>query len=422
MTALYSCGDESRPVGPGSDLPSDLEPLPQKAWTFFLCDDADFENAYDPLGDFSARVAEGANVNFVVLRDRNSGPGAIYSIGRSHQAHLQKSLGEINMGSAFTLEQNLDWVKTYFPAERYILAFSDHGGGWRGSCWDMTDQNDNLTMAEKRSALTATGGVDLVLFTAPCLMGAFEAAYDLRDVTDVYVASEANGGFIWWRESLPEIWQVLETTPQISNSELASSIVSTIWEKRLIHEGQSWFGSLTMSAIRTDRLNALRERLDLLSLSYLDNVESLRTLLDQVYPGLEPFSTATVDLHFLMEALLAHEKDPALIDALRAVQDALEDAVIAEKHGFQWPQARGLSLFLPDSASSGRLEHYIHPGYGLEFVDDAHWDELLYQVFPSSGIALATQPGVPISEASALPSPGLTPSGNGLTPSCAGGF
>ncbi|MGW8266254.1 MAG: clostripain-related cysteine peptidase, partial [Longimicrobiales bacterium] len=229
-SSLLSCDGGSRPVGPDPELPSEPDPLPEKAWTFLLYDDADFENAYDPLDDFAARVAGGENVNFLALRDGETTPGALYAIGPGHRISLKKSYGEINMGAATTLSGTLDWVKEYFPAERYIVAFYDHGGGWRGSCWDKTNHGDNLTMAEKRSALAEVGGVDLVLFTAPCLMGALEAAYDLREVTEVYVGSEATSGFIWWREPMRDLSAVLESNPDISTLELASFMVDAIWE------------------------------------------------------------------------------------------------------------------------------------------------------------------------------------------------
>ncbi len=61
----------------------------------------------------------------------------------------------------------------------------NHGGGCWDACIDETD-NGWLTMDDIQKALEEAGGIDILMFNAPCLMGNLEAVYELRNVVNVY--------------------------------------------------------------------------------------------------------------------------------------------------------------------------------------------------------------------------------------------
>jgi hypothetical protein len=127
-----------------------------------------------------------------------------------------------------------------------------------------------LTMDEIQSALTRAGGVDLTLFAAPCLMGAFESVYELGDGTDVYVGSEDLSGLIWFG-TIQCIRSTLTSNPDVSSRELGRMVVNSIAEN--VHANDAMLGSkfsdsFTMSTIETrairqaaSSLNELCERL-----------------------------------------------------------------------------------------------------------------------------------------------------------------
>lgn len=379
--AVLLCNSCSKTTGP-----SDADDVPTKEWTFLLYDDADFYHAYDPLDDFSREVCSGDHLNVLVIVDSEIGPAAIGYIDEDHVQVKLKDLGEVNMGSASTLADFLTYAKEHYPAERYIISFYDHGGGWRGACWDGTSDNDNLTMGEMKEALSSTGGVDLVLFSAPCLMGSFEAAYNLRSCTDVYIGSENTSGYAWWKVPMGDICDALHSNPDISSYQLGEFIIESIWEHRTIYEAAGWAASLTMSAVRSDRLEAIKDAVDSLSHHYLAGIEKFRSHVDSIYNDITLFSSSFADLHDLAGEFLSVEDDPQVRYTLQSVQQNLEDAVIAECHGSDWPDARGLTIFFPDTSSVHYLPLYTSTEYGLDFVQDAHWDELLTSLFSQFGI------------------------------------
>lgn len=83
-------------------------------------------------------------------------------------------------------------MKTY-PATRFFLDLWDHGGGYRGVCWDESSGHHLSPHDVETSVASAESNVkrrvDVVGFDA-CMMGMVEVCYELKEVTDVVVGSE----------------------------------------------------------------------------------------------------------------------------------------------------------------------------------------------------------------------------------------
>lgn len=126
--------------------------------------------------------------------------------------------GELNMGDAATLKKFIQYCKANYPAEKYVLIMSNHGGGARSVkstssskgnvkaiCWDDTDGDDALYTGEISDTLTSSESVDVMALDA-CLMGSVEFAYQFRNdssntgfKSDYMVASPA----LVWGYGLP---------------------------------------------------------------------------------------------------------------------------------------------------------------------------------------------------------------------------
>jgi hypothetical protein len=102
------------------------------------------------------------------------------------------SIGEQDTGTPGPLEGFVTWAAAAAPANHYALVLVDHGGGIRGSNWDI-ESNSLLSVPGLRQVLAderAQGtALDLVAFSA-CDMGAAEVAYGLRGLSPVVVGSE----------------------------------------------------------------------------------------------------------------------------------------------------------------------------------------------------------------------------------------
>jgi len=185
-----------------------------KKWIWIFYDDADFENAYDPLYDFASEAYSTMNLNVIVLQDTYEEPAKLWFIDSYHNPILLEEWGEVDMGNYVTLRDFIKYAKTNYPAERYFLSIYNHGGGWLGACTDHTN-NGWLKMDDFQTTLMEAGGVDVICFTAPCLMGAIESVYELRNLTKLYIGSEELSGYCWWKYAIGDICNILAHNPDI---------------------------------------------------------------------------------------------------------------------------------------------------------------------------------------------------------------
>jgi len=387
---MYSCSDNESPVevmnGVGSNpaCNESMMKAPTQKWTFLLYAAADAgPNVYSPLQSFAEQFSTGENVDALCLEDTYGETAKIWHIGEDHKTILLEDLGEVNMGSAATLSSFLEYAKSHYPADRYIISFYGHGGAWGGACPDIDPSFDVLRMNDMKEALTGAGGVDLVLFSAPCLMGTFEGAYELRECTDVYIGSEGLSNYSFWKTVMGSISLELNANPNVRNHELGKLIIDWMAEDKSSYQLYGGMQYLTMSAVRTDRLRRLSDALDELALGYMSDPGRFRTLLDSVRDRIIYFDSIWIaDLNSLLLNLYEVETDTGVRDKLENAMERLSGVIIAEIHLSKYRNVQGLSVFLPDESTANILPYYVDDEYGLDFVQDAHWDELLFCIFP----------------------------------------
>ena len=373
-----------------------LTKVNMKEWTIMLYDDADFNRAYDPLDDFAKEAYSSEYVNVLVLQDKKGSEAKLWYIDENHEKQLLEEMGELNMGDYTTLRDFIIKAKTDFPARRYILFLYNHGGGWRGACWDTTD-NDWLTMDEIKRALTEAGGINIIGFTAPCLMGCLEGAYELRECVDVYIGSEEMSGYSLWYNSINQLCDLLNGMPNISTLELGKEIIE------MIKENNPYFGTIkdyiyrlimfltgrifylyppdrTISAVRTDKLDELIIEIDKFSQHLIKilgkkekDITFARNFAEDFPRPMLPFSIRGefVDVYSFAELSekfgLANTKN---------IRELLKQTIIAEYHQVGHWRAHGLSLYFPPK-NSIYIYDESYAKCGLDFTEDTHWDEFL---------------------------------------------
>jgi hypothetical protein len=109
---------------------------------------------------------------------------------------LVQSLGEVDTGDPQTLIGFVTWAVQSYPAKKYALIMSDHGGGWTGGFSDMSASSySDLSIPEIVSSIeqirqnTGIDKFELIGFDA-CLMGQIEVFGSLYPYSNYMVASE----------------------------------------------------------------------------------------------------------------------------------------------------------------------------------------------------------------------------------------
>lgn len=247
-TVPFSIVSDSKPKAPVS---FDLGPVQkdrQREWTLVVYMDGD--NNLEPFVlkdlDEMERAMPEKGVEIIALVDRAEGfsdedgnwkDTRIFRVHPDRQHGIKSEVlstpGEQNLGDPSVLRAFLSSALKTFPANRYALILWNHGSGWAGHVTDNTapgtPQNfDKLTLPELRTAIIGAlqnvglKKIDLVGFDM-CLMAQIETAYELENLADVMVGSEAiepNDG--WPYEAVIPIF----SNPAISTKQVAKRIVA----------------------------------------------------------------------------------------------------------------------------------------------------------------------------------------------------
>lgn len=381
------------PMGCGAPSGSVQAPAPPaqpqtKAWTILFYDAADWDG-YDPFNDWCSRVRSTPNVNYLILRDTLSGEGqGIFAVGDSGGSTLVQALGEPDTGNPKTLADFISLAKAKYPAEHYALAVYDHGGGWLGACVDTGNGRGNpatwLTMPNLAQGLKDAGGVDALLFTAPCLMGSLESMFEVRKLAPWYVASEDLSGFTYWREPWRRLSDALAATPRMDAMTLARTALDAV--AQTAPAGRPGMPDCTMSAVQSSAIEDLATAVDALSAWLLDQpTADLRTALVAAHGrvrGYDDVERDVVDLGDLVEQLRAEFPGGAFKALADQVQGALQKAILGEFHGPAQSGSHGISIYCPNPQTGTFLRAYADPEspFCPAFSKGNRWAKVLQSV------------------------------------------
>ena len=364
----------------------------QASWTIMFYSTADTSDIEEPMIlDINEIewVGSTAGVNFVAQVDRTDADPSWTDARRFLleedgdasfvTSPVLESLGEVNMGDPNTLVDFALWAAENFPAERYAIVFSDHGGGWTGLGWDLTDGSDQLTMPELDEAFAQITGAlgqkfDLIGFDA-CLMAQLDVIQMLAPYADYAVlAEETEPGYGWAYDlSLPGLTQ----DPSIGPDDLGRLLVDGYYYS--YHDG-AFAGS-------EDRYD-----LNLFDLSLVPEVEAAMDSFIQVaaansgdvlgavgnarnnttfFGGRTPDEAdaySSIDLiHFL--TLLADISDNSEIDqAAQELIDATSGLIVYHQASDSMSNAYGLSVYFPSNES-------VYADYGYNYPVEVSYME-----------------------------------------------
>lgn len=379
----------------------------EKKWTLMFYGDGDWPGGW-PLTDFLTQqgISSSNNVDIVALDDVPDGPAKLWYIDNNSSRILLEEKGEINMGDYETLRDFINYCKTNYSAERYVLNLWDHGAAWEGACMDITNVSgyyDILTMDEMQMALKESGGVNIIGFSA-CVMGCIESVYELRNYTDVFIGSEEMHGIgVEW----VEVADVLDEYPDESTYNISYKIIDLFktnypfFGKIISNILQNLYAlrlrilpyppALTISAVRTDKIEDLVSSINNCSDFLINNIDLLRKTIQKArlrvddYPRpmrlSAPMGVQIDIIHFvnLMDKLKFRLSKPELHLISEDIENNLDQVIINEYHQIGHRKAHGLSIYFPPKNPRNQYNRYneFYANCSLDFTNDTHWDEFL---------------------------------------------
>jgi len=304
-------------------------------------------------------------------------------------------LGEANMADGRTLVEFVTWAMANYPADKYALILSDHGMGWPGGWSDPTASGtggatvplaqrlgDQLFLDELDQALgtirqqTGLDKFELIGMDA-CLMGHLEVFSALEPHARYAVASQETEPAVGW--AYASFLRDLQQNPNVGGSELGRYIVDSYIheDQRIVDEqarrefvggGRGLFGAPPSAEALADRLGA-NVTLAAVDLSQLSPVmEGLNELAFQMQQAAQKQVAQARSYSQSFTSIFGSQVPPSYIDlghfaqlvaqsgadqrtaaAATALTEALERAVIAERHGPDKPGSTGISIYFPNS-------------------------------------------------------------------------
>lgn len=192
-------------------VPTPAEPCDWTVMLYMGADNEFYENDVGDIVDFTLKECEKAfgidledgesadDINLVVLVDkRNAISEGVFIYDDSDFSTPVETWKEMNTSDPATLREFINHCSANYPAEKYLLV-TKSGHAWCGICPDMDDDKPNVESSEYwmmpidglRQAILDSdlGHVDMILLDGDN-MASIEILYELRNVVDVFVASQ----------------------------------------------------------------------------------------------------------------------------------------------------------------------------------------------------------------------------------------
>ena len=426
---LYAAPEtpSNQPVDVPPTQPSSSGDLAE--WTIIVYSDADDdvleENMWFDVNEMEL-VGSNPQMNIVVQMDRYargfSGDGN-WSDARRFllqqdndlsriNSPVVESIGEADMGDPRTLSDFAAWAVRNYPAKKYALILSDHGGGWTGGFTDFSAPGSALTLPEIVSAIEevrqATGmdRFEMIGFDA-CLMGQIEVFASLAPYSNYMVASEEVIPAYGW--SYAAWLGQLARNPGMDGRGVSQAIVSTyvvtdtyLTEVRATQdEIRQEEATTTLSAVESARIpdviGAMNQFVSATAFTDQGTVAKARTYTRSYFSAFgEEAAPSYLDLGNFAEVLTGMTGDADLQQSAARLKAAISSAVVAEKHGLNMSGSNGIAFYFPDSDVYYFTEYnpdfppyYAESSY--KFLEQSVWDEFL--AYHYTGEEFAPQQG-----------------------------
>lgn len=381
-------------------------------WTImvYMAGDGNLEHwLVSDIGKEFGKVGSGNGLNIVLLSDRIPGYTSqqgnwtdtrlfYVTPGMTASSPPLENWGEKNMGDAQTLIDFVDYARSHYPAQRYLLVLWGHSWAWRPeqTMWDESTYFDpenpdiwapdgaaagSLDPHEIAQALDSgeIGPLDIIAYDA-CEPQVIEVETLWRGHAQYMVAAQDD---VWWEGFRQDIiLSALKNNPDMTTEELAILMAQNLTDR-------------TSSVVSLDEalFTSLLIAVDEWSQALINGLDAHRVEYDIAYEetlGIDG-DPLNKDLYDAAHEIKQAVSDPVIQQKSQAVMDAVSDVVYYEWHKKQkYRDAHGIGIFwprypqdldLPAPSTYGYdWDYYYFDGTtrpGLEFSQLTHWDDFL---------------------------------------------
>jgi hypothetical protein len=371
------------------------------------------------------------DLNVIVLYDKPYTPSDILGRAKIYKLEFLEVIeledwGQTNMGDGDTLEDFIDYCKTYYPATNYALTLSDHGRGYAGFCYDYHAPHpsyeyalgDCLTVEEVGDALDNTGGVD-VLFLNTCLGGSFEAMWQFTGSVDYAVAGESSQTYKCLHHP-QDILEELSADPSMTPYEVAQHAFDKAvdpehvpldgnpeqWPTVCFYDLDAFTSAPSLTGGTVNFKDVFGEFCDVLYTELHENITLKRpffaTIRNETIYEEEVFHSGSMmlDLRHFIEIVLSHSDEFINQDDLETTCDLLlylltpgtGKPIVAEEHlpqnvwyynpNDRYANVTSFSICFPNSHDM--YQEFLYPNFyeNLEISYDTYWENFIFDIYP----------------------------------------
>lgn len=313
----------------------------------------------------------------------------------SPRSRLNPTTGEVASNDPATIAAVTDWAFASYPATFRALSVQSHGFGFAGLGTDATQPDGSarpaMSLTEFGGALRqGLSGRKLQLISMlSCQMGTVEAAYELRDVAEVMIASEAS--ILATDDTTVRTTEALHrllAQPQPDARRIAQQVAAIATDPRRPA------GYVSISALDLGRVQRIADAVADLADALLAAMPAQAPAILAAYDAVPEIATdaASGQRDLLTFATrLQRVPDAAVQAAAQTVSQAIVQAMLLSRNrvGFG---ANGLGICLPTRQDFARPEMHdrIEAGLRSRFARDTGWDRVI------AGMRQAMAPTTPL--------------------------
>ncbi len=355
-------------------------PAAQAKWTVMVYISGDNNLEDYVVKDLELELAltgSSANVQVVALADRAPGYDTsrgdwqttkLYHVTPGMVADAASAVadwGEKNMGDPQTLIDFVNWSKTNYPADHYVLYFWGHGWNWHPR-YVMEDETnaDTLDYEEMKAAIPSLGFIDVVGYDG-CNMASIEIFNLWHGHATAVSSSQEYVG--WDGIEYDIVLAQLAANPNMTADQVA------------IATSQSAANDKTWSAVAVDnRYTALLNAVNDWSAALNSGLAANRKKYDRAFGATRSMWQAPMDkdLYDMAYEIKRNVTDTNLKNKSQAVMDAITAVVLHERHVNAYSDVHGISIYHISSAS-GKDSNYTYYRSTIDFALQTAWDEFL---------------------------------------------